>query len=281
MTDLVLSASSVDTYRKCAYRWYLQYIERIEGEQNVRAAVGLAVHKGAETYFTLKRLGIPHEVLAGELYDGIVEAHDEMLLSELWDVENPDEPIDKAIVQSRRTLKAYIEDVAIHIEPQIEPEAAIEANVNGIPYSGHLDNADEDVHDLKVKVQRPRFTDDYAFNMVGYDLLYTVRMDRRPRDIVLDFMVRLKRDRPYHWPINNGGPADDHDIRYFATILTRVANDIAKGRFPPTGIENGACRWCPVTAYCQPYQETFVNAYAPEPEDSYVQGGVDHDLGGW
>ena len=280
MTDLVLSASSVDTYRKCAYRWYLQYVERLEGEQNVRAAVGLAIHKGAETYYTLKRLGIPHDVLAGELYDGIVEAHDEMIIEEFWQVTNPDEPLDKAIIQSRRTLRSYIEDVAIDVEPEIEPEAAIEANINGIPFSGHLDVASLDVRDLKIKVQKPRFTDDYAFQQVGYDILYTVRMERRPRDIILDFMVRLKRDRPYHIPISNGGPADDHDIRYFATILTRVADGIAKSRYEPRGLENGSCRYCPVTAYCQPYQETF---NGPTQEDYGAsfdgpRGGVDHDL---
>jgi CRISPR/Cas system-associated exonuclease Cas4 (RecB family) len=279
VTDLVLSASSVDTYRKCAYRWYLQYIERIEGDQNVRAAVGLAIHKGAETYLVLKRLGIPHEVLAGELYDGIEEAHDEMLLEELWSVSNPDEPIEKAIVQSRRTLRSYIEDVAVHIEPLIEPEVAIEATINGIPYSGHLDVADEDVHDIKIKVAKPRFTDDYAFQQTGYGILYRVATGQVERDVVLDFMVRLKRDRPYHYPIRNGGPIDDQDIRYFATILTRVADGISKGEYPPKGIENGACRYCPVTAYCQPYQETF-NATSQD-EDPGFRGGVDHDTGDW
>src|SRR5262245_2289834 len=87
VTDLVLSASSVDTFRKCGYRWYLQYVERHEGDQNVRAAVGLAVHQGAQTYYELKRLGIPHEVLVGELWegaDGILAIHDRMLISELF-----------------------------------------------------------------------------------------------------------------------------------------------------------------------------------------------------
>lgn len=281
MTDLVLSASSVDTFRKCGYRWYLQYVERHEGDQNVRAAVGLAVHKGAEVYFKAKRLGIPHDFLMGEGYDEILDAHDKMIVEELFDVTEPDEPMDKAIITSRRTLKAYLEDVGVDIMPIIEPEVAIEANINGIAYSGHIDVADEDVHDIKVKAfQKPRFTDDYAFQQVGYGILYRVATDRIERDVVLDFMVRLKRDRPYHFPIRNGGPVDDQDIGRFAGVLTWVANAIAKGQYAPKGLENGACRYCPVRSICQPYQETF-NASPPDPEDSYIQGGVDHDLGGW
>lgn len=276
LTDLVLSASSVDTFRKCGYRWYLQYIERHEGDQNVRAAVGLAIHKAAQVYYELKRLGIPHYVLADELYDGIVEAHDQMLIEELWKVVDPDEPEAKALFASRRTLRVYIDDVAVNIEPKIQPEVAIEATINGIAYSGHIDVADEDVHDIKIKVAKPRYTDDYAFAMTGYGILYRVLTGEVERDVILDFMVRLKRDRPYHFPINNGGPIDDEDIAHFATILTRVADDITKARFEPRGLENGHCRYCPVTAHCQPYQETF-NAspqeYDPADYDG-PRGGV-------
>jgi len=278
VADLILSASSVDTFRRCGYRWYLQYVERHEGSQNVRAAVGLAVHKGAEAYYLRKLAGASHEELMEDAYAELLAEHDAMLVDELFDVEFPDEPIDKAIVQSRRTLRAYLEDVAVDIEPVIEPELAIEATINGIPYSGHLDVADEDVHDIKIKVAKPRFTDDYAFQQVGYGILYRVATGRKERDVVLDFMIRLKRNRPYHMPIRNGGPVDDQDIGRFAGILTWAANSIAKGQFEPKGIENGACRWCPVTAFCTPYQETF-NAtpqeYGQDPSDyDGPRGGV-------
>lgn len=277
MADTVLSASSVDTFRKCGYRWYLQYVEGWEGEQGVRAAVGLAIHSAIQLYYESRMMGLPHAFLLKEGWDILLERHDGVLLDELWKVVEPDEDEGKAIKTSRRTLQVYVEDVGGTESPRLV-EAAFEINVNGIPYSGHLDLGCWDlvVHDHKIKVAKPRWTDDYAFAMVGYSLGYEELTGDKPRDIQLDFMVRLKRDRPYHFPISNGGPVDDHDIRLFAGTLTWVADAIVKRQYEPRGLENGHCRYCPVTAHCQPYQETFnADTYTPTPDDyDGPRGGV-------
>ncbi len=40
-----------------------------------------------------------------------------------------------------------------------------------------------------------------------------------------------------------------------------MANNIAKDRYLPEGLENGACVYCPVKAHCQPYQEEQARAH--------------------
>jgi CRISPR/Cas system-associated exonuclease Cas4 (RecB family) len=263
VAELVLSASSAEAYMKCGWRWYLEYVEQVPTEGSVRMAVGLAVHEAIEAYYRFRLDGLDHDdiVLFDEVLAGLVDVHDSRLAMELAAIPDPDEDVKKARREGGRVLISYIEDVGAVTNP-LYVEEQLRTDINGIPYSVHIDLIDDRfvVRDTKVKRQKPRDPGIYAFAMNGYSLNARVLLGRKETDVQLDIMIRLKRDRPYHVPIRNGGPVTDAAAGIFASQLEYVANGIEKGRFQPTGLETGACRWCPVKAHCIPYQETQSNA---------------------
>lgn len=254
MTDLVLSASSLDAYDDCHYRWYLQYVERHGGEQSVAAAIGLAVHRAIEEHYKRRMLSepVPDRFL--------VDLYNFTYITETSGIADPELPLDKAMIWGRRALISYLEDVAPDVEPVLV-EYGSELEVDGILVSGHLDVADAEgvVRDTKIKKTKPRDPSRYLRAFTIYALLYRDRMGKLETDVQLDVIVRLKRDRPYHVPYNYGGPVSDHDIATLAGSLNRVANGIAKGDYRPTGLEEGACRFCPVSNVCEYYQEERVS----------------------
>jgi hypothetical protein len=257
VAELVLSASSADAYRTCPWRWYLEYVEQVGTTTSVAACVGLAVHGAIEAYFKLKLDGQTHEdITLPEVWEGLQDEYDMLLSLELASVMEPDEDVKKARVQGRRVLVSYLEDVGSKITP-LFVEEALRIDVNGIPYSIHPDLIDDKivVHDTKVKRQKPRDPGVYAFAQNGYGLGSRVLTGRKETDLVLDIMIRLKRDRPYHVPIRNGGPVTDYAAGVFASQLEWVANGIAANHFPPSGLETGACRYCPVRAHCDYFEE--------------------------
>lgn len=248
MDDLVLSASSVDAYQTCHWRWYLSYIEARQGDQNIPAAVGLGVHSAIEGHYKARMRG-EDQPLADAL-----DAFDLTYLLESEGIADPSEDPVKARTQGRRVTTAYIEDVAPGIEPQFVEEAG-EMEINGIPVSVHIDLVDmiDVVHDHKIKANKPRDPTVYAFQLNLYALYFRFLTGRIEKDIVLDVMIRLKRDRPYLHRISNEGPATREALGMTARRLEDAANGIAKADFAPTGLDTGACRYCPYRPECDYY----------------------------
>jgi len=243
MAELVLSASSVDAYQNCHYRWYLAYVETRPGEQNIPAAIGLGVHAAVEDHYKTRLRG-EEAVLATAL-----DVFDTTFVLEAAGISEPSEDPVKARAIGRRVTTAYIEDVAPSIEPMLVEEAG-EMDVNGIGYSVHIDlvDADGNVRDLKVKGSKPRYPTVYAFQLNGYALFYRYLTGKVEKDVMLDIMIRLKRDRPYLVQISNGGPVTKYALGLFAARLEETAVGIDKGDYSPTGLETGACRYCPFAA---------------------------------
>lgn len=265
VSELVLSSSSADAYNRCGWRFYLEYVEMVPQTQNVRAAIGLAVHAAVEDYYreklTLSEFSPQeaHGILFSHsgFWSAYVDAYNVVAAFELAAVDDPDEDTEKARASGERTLMAYLEDVAPAIKP-LYVEEALRIDVNDIPYSIHPDLIDTEINvrDLKIKTSKPRDPAVYAFQQEGYALGVRVLLGRKEHDLLLDIMIRLKRDRPYYVPIANGGPISDTAVKTFARKLERIANAIARDEYPPTGLETGVCRYCPVRYACQPYEES-------------------------
>lgn len=265
MADLVLSASSVEAYRSCGWRWWLQYIEADRGETSIEAAVGIAVHAAVEHYYKAR--------LAGEVppLTEVLDVFDLTFYLETAHTATPDLPKWRQI--GRRVTKSYIEDVGERTDPLLV-EQAVATTINGIEYSAHIDLATRlrAVLDLKVKKAKPRAPSRYLFALTGYALSFRSLTGERETDVGLDVMIRLKRDRPYLVPIRYGGPISDRDAGIFARQLEEVANGITAGRFEPTGLETGECKWCPVRPSCVYYAEFAAatgesDAVTPPPDD--------------
>lgn len=253
MAELILSASSVDAYRTCPQRWYLQYVENHEGDQNVARSLGLAVHSAAEAYYKT--------FLEEDRRPSVEEAQDAFDFCWAFEasaIADPDEDLVKARQIGRRVTQSYIEDVASNLTPWMVEQPG-QIGINGIEYSFHVDLIDDDgiVHDTKVKGSKPRDPSVFLFAATGYALAYRALTGQIEKDVVYDVMIRLKRDRPYHLPYANGGPISKQQIGFFARQLQLAADGIERGDFRPLGLENGMCKWCPVMNVCDYYQATL------------------------
>jgi hypothetical protein len=251
MSELVLSASSVSSFESCHYRWYLQYVENHAGQQSVPSAIGMGVHVAAEHYYKAALTG--DETSMEELQD----VFDTTFWFEMEAVTEADPDFPKPVKArdiGRRSMVTYIEDVASRIIPQ-HVELPGRIDVNGIPYSFHIDLTDSDdiVHDTKVKKSKPRDPEEWAFAATGYALGFRAETGRVEKDVIYDVIIRLKRDRPYHVPYKNGGPVTDTAIGIFAHQLELVADSIEGGDYRPTGLEKEpwVCRMCPVRHLCE------------------------------
>lgn len=246
MPDLVLSASSLDAYDECHYRWYLSYVEAEQGEQSVAAAIGSAVHTAIERHYKA--------VMAGEPLDQRVlrEVYDFEYVLNTSAIADPELPLDKAARWGRRALATYLEDVAPGVDPLLVEHGEL-LDWDGILISGHLDVSDTNhvVHDTKIKGTKPRDPARYLRAFVIYAEVHRVATGSPAKDVQLDVIVRLKRDRPYHVPYRYGGPISQHDFNVTSRSIERVANGIEQGDFRPTGLDEGACRYCPVKTVCE------------------------------
>lgn len=250
--DLVLSASSLDAYDECHYRWYLSYVESEAGEQSVAAAIGSAVHTAIEHHYKAVMLGEPLDAKV------IIDTYGLEYALNTAGIADPELPLDKALVWGRRALTTYLEDVAPTVEPVLVEHGEL-MDWDGVKVSGHLDVSDRRnvVHDTKIKKAKPRDPGRYLRAFVIYAEVHHVATGNEASDVQLDVIIRLKRDRPYHLPFNYGGPISQHDFDVTTASIHRVANGIARGDFRPTGLdEPGVCRYCPVKTVCAYYEET-------------------------
>lgn len=255
MPETVLSSSSVAAYRSCGYRFYLQYVEMHEGVSSMQSAVGTAVHAGAEAYY--RGWLDPESAISEEdLRAEAMESADLTYLLEAGAVVDSDEDPVKVRAVVGRVMTSYLEDVAVSIRSSVlGVEQEFRFTVNGIEYSGHIDQLENSsVRDTKVLGQRPRFPDKYLFGMTGYAMGARELTGTWLR-MILDVMIRLKRDRPRYEQIDLGD-VTQRRARDFVRQLTDAANGIARGKFEPTGLATGECRYCPVRTVCDPYLES-------------------------
>lgn len=251
MPDLVLSASSLDAYDECHYRWYLSYVEGEQGEQSVAAAIGSAVHTAIERHYKARLLDEPLPQSA------IEEVFSFEYVMNTLPIADPELPLDKAARWGKRALRTYLEDVAPSIQPQLVEHGEL-LDWDGILVSGHLDvsGTDDVVHDTKIKGAKPRDPGRYLRAFVIYAEVHRVATGTPAKDVQLDVIVRLKRDRPYHVPYRYGGPISQHDYVTTTRAIERVANGIERADFRPTGLETNACKYCPVKTVCDYYEES-------------------------
>lgn len=252
MSDLVLSASSLDAYDECHYRWYLSYVEAEQGEQSVAAAIGSAVHTAIEKHYNAVMEGQPLDATQ------IADVYNLEYVINTAGIADPELPIDKAMKWGRRALSTYLEDVAPGIVPVLVEHGEL-MDWDGIKVSGHLDVSDDRdvVHDTKIKKAKPRDVRRFLRAFVIYAEVHRVATGNEASDVQLDVIVRLKRDRPYHLPYNYGGPISRHDYEVTTASIHAVANGIARDDFRPTGLdEPGVCTYCPVKTICAYYEET-------------------------
>lgn len=244
---LVLSASSVNAWLDCNYRWYLTYVERRPETGSVKAAIGIAVHEGAELLLRAK-MGGP----AATVEDAAEAVRLSLGMALPGCRPDPDYDGPAAIRKAEAALRVFERDIL----PTAHPEAVeVPFQVlvdDAILYSGIIDWIDDGTHDLKTTKSRPSPSKDrYWHHMIGYTM---GRRELTGTDEVhrtLDFIVLTQK--PYHWPVVSG-PVTDDEVDRWAAQLVEVAAGIAAAEWLPTGLDSPwVCRYCPHSDTCEPY----------------------------
>ena len=247
---LVLSPSSLASFRECHYRYYLHYVLGVEEERSYQSVRGIAVHAAVEAFLKGRLSWEPITV------DEAVDIYHLVMGLELIGVDAT-KAHPKYWVAGEKVVRGYLDIVG---EPAyVEEPIAITAN--GVEIVMHPDHGDifGVVHDLKVKDSKPQFIDAYADAMNTYALGHRALTGSVEKDVQLDVMIALKRDPPYMLPISNGGPVSSYAIGKTVQRYMDAAEDIAAERFEPTGLEKPmACRFCHVRNAC-----VYVNEETP------------------
>lgn len=240
---VVLSASSINTFKNCGQRWYYEYVLLWDAPTTDKQALGIAVHAAVECGMSFKFM------TGGE--DPDIDTY----IAWFDDEFNLPEP--EMREEGHKLMRLFATDIGPRINPMLI-ERPVQFTVNGIPYSGVIDLVDDRgrIRDWKTTGSRPRPTS-YQTNMVGYALGYRHMTGETETEVVLDYLVRTKT--PKYVPIASGGPISDTAINHFVSQLEYVADMIDDGSFPANGITSGACRWCPFTSKCEAYQQRMVS----------------------
>jgi hypothetical protein len=272
----LLSASSIQTFLRCAKQWYYAYILSIKAPPTLKQHLGTVGHATVATNLRQKMdtmVDLPTEAVLDEFSDrwdaGLADTKTE-------EDEDPGEFKDSG-------LKA-VELVHTTVTPSVLPiwvEQPVQFAVNGIPYSGYVDLVDhlERVRDHKFVTRKPD-GQQYMLNMTGYAIAYRHLTGQVESDVIVDAVVRYKKG-PQHRPVAAGGPVTDDAIRTFAGIAETVTEQITQGRFLPNGLVGNppACSWCGYADICddlragRQYQERDALAVALERAAHQTSGG--------
>jgi RecB family exonuclease len=238
MTDLVLSVSALNAYLTCGYRYLLAYVHRLPGEQSVQAAMGQAVHAGAEAYWQSPLR--PEAVAEQEWTTSILG------VSEADLAEDP-----AAWPDAELMLRAYITKAAPGFRPTLI-EAPFQMETEGVVLTGVIDAADErvdEIRDLKstrgktINGRKPRFDpQNYRLQMSIYALGYKHLTGRQAQRLILDVVNRRGAYRQYEIQADYGEVKD---------VIGLVRDGIIRGEYEPTGALSGACMFCPYMRVCR------------------------------
>ena len=246
----VLSGSSLNTFLRCARQWEYAYVYRYKRPPALRMVVGTAGHKAAEVHM----LGKVESMIDGPL-DVALDAYSDSYNEEVKEADDPDTDKSDAKDKGVASVKLWHRKVAPTIQPAMV-EQPISFLINGMPYTGTLDLADDEgaIHDWKFTGRTPNSADSYILNMVGYAIGYRALTGELESRVVLDHIVGLKE--PKHVVIKSDGPVPDQSIVSFAEIVETANRSIQAGIFPPNGLKSGACSWCGYRDICPAYQNS-------------------------
>ena len=230
MIPLILSTSTIKAYLDCHYRYYLSEVLRLNGLSRTPAALGTAVHAGIERGFRKNWLAARTEmtlVLDRTMVRGLDE--------EQFPVVQAD---------GLRMMETYQREVVPTFTPTLI-EAPFLIKINGVHVSGHIDAADEDVHDTKTVAMISKFRpDEHVLQMTIYRRGYQHLVGRLPKRLLLDVLPRGGRVAYRQYEVQP-------DEREMVDVLGIVRDEIMQENYEPTGAISRKCFYCPYLESCR------------------------------
>jgi hypothetical protein len=258
LQELVLSASSTNTFLRCGESWRLIYIEGRRGLPRLRAIRGIAVHRAVEVSMRQKitsYVDLPVDDMADAYSDSW--ANETASGYELDEGENADKVKDAGV----GLIRLYHKTVAPRIQPELVEEP-LQFKINGQAWSGQIDlshrvfnpitrESRRVIRDTKTTGRTPT-EGQHLLAMSGYAISQRQATGEIEADTVLDYLIANKE--PTYKEVRLGGPITDDQIRKFARVVGGVADSIKAGNFPANGLVSGACSWCNVKPFCPEWQ---------------------------
>jgi len=247
------SVSQTEQYEKCAWRWYLQRVERVQARPAAWSFHGTAFHSAAEAYERSSRRMRTEEVLdlfSDEYATLVNKALDKWPDTDQWlsaGRYTGGEDIERRFGLGREQTAAYVEWSGVNkpdiwTEPTGEPglELAFMVELGGIKVRGFIDQALDEgegsvrVRDLKTGTTKSKFQlQTYA---VAMRKQWGVRVDKA------DWFL-AKDNRPSR-PLDVEDVSEDEIGQRFADMDAGVK----AGNFPAN--PSFDCRFCDVAHAC-------------------------------
>lgn len=260
----VLSGSSVSTYQRCQKQWEYAYVLQLRRPPSIKQGLGIAAHDAVGADLEQKVLtyqNLPVEEVVQTFEDAWDEiAADIEDITEEVRIGKRGKPLKerkenkaRARESGRLAVATYHTEVGSKIQP-VAVEEQVRFQINGIEWTGYLDNRDDRgrIRDQKFVSKRPDGGGVYFVPMVGYALGYRHQTGETESDVVLDNIVRTQE--PYYLPIASNGPVTNEQVETFASIVSTVKRSIDAGIFMPTGLQTHACGWCGYSNICPAFR---------------------------
>lgn len=259
MTEqLVLSGSSVATYRRCPQWWYFEYIEQQVRPARLQMARGLAAHEAVE-YDLKHKIATWEDAPKDEVVDLYITRFAEYAKDspEIQGKDTKDDVFRRGVL----AVEAWRDHIAPNIFPLfVEVNGRFE--IDGVLYDWTADVIDQSflVRDWKFVKKKPQpgspFSPDYTYPMRGYYIGAETELGLELSGWQIDYVVCTLN--PY-LVSDNHAPLDQEERNDFRNVVVETHDLIMEGRFPPKGLGNNSCSWCPFAdGTCEPHRRKTI-----------------------
>ena len=252
---LRLSYSSISTYEKCPFQYFLQYVEKLEMPRSPALSFGSSLHGALERFHSGKEKPLP--ALEDLLRD----------LEEAWESEGySDAGEEEAFKQrGRAILTRYYESNCEKPAVPVALEQRFLLPMDGWKLSGVMDRVDRypdgsyEIIDYKTNSKLPplrRLQEDMQLPI--YQMAAMQVLGINPARLTFHYLVPGQRYSTRALP--------PEDIERLKARLQDVAASIREGAFEPR--PNHLCGWCDVRVHCPLEQQGALRI--PALVDSYA-----------
>lgn len=242
-----LSASSLDTFRRCPLQWRFRYVEGIKVPPSVAIVQGASVHRGAEYNYSYK-VETGEDLPTDEILDVTRDAFSlESEAVEDWADTKPGKALDESVGMA----SVYHTELAPTVAPiYVERELVLEDETWPLPILGYMDVEEEfRVIDIKTSSKK-KSQDDLETNLQAG--IYQLARHREGLPDRFDWHVAVKTKTPITQVLTRETRNHDRTIRLIATIEAAVLLACEHDLFPP-GLPGWHCseKFCGYWHMCE------------------------------
>lgn len=171
--EIIIRPSSVDTFYNCSYQWAKTFLQGIPSIPGNRAAIGTAIHSGAEAVWRESMAKGAKVLNLTAATDAAVESFEKQ--AEEGIQYDEDENLNTSIKEVIAGTTAFLDDIAVYVPIPIGVEERFTVEINNHPLvkaiSGTVDyRGVDDISDIKTS-KRKATTGNYTTQQSIYKYL--------------------------------------------------------------------------------------------------------------